>query len=77
MGLTPSTERRIMTETKIEPHYQQRAKHLVDLLFDKGLFKESVSRDDMQAVEDLIAFEYQSSADSVERAVKLLQKIKG
>lgn len=65
-----------MTETKIEPHYQARAKHIVDMLFDKGLFADGVSRDDMKALEDLIAFEYQSSADSTKRLIEILAKVK-
>jgi hypothetical protein len=40
------------------------------------LFKEGVTRDDMQAVENLIAFEYQSSADSAKRLVEILSRIK-
>lgn len=61
---------------QIEKYYQARAKFLVDMLFDKGLFIEGVSRDDMQAVEDLIAFEYQSSANSIKRSTEFLAKIK-
>lgn len=61
---------------KIQKHHKERAKHLVDLLFNKGLFAEDVSRDDMQAVEDLIAFEYQSNETSVKRCLDFLQKIK-
>lgn len=53
--------------TKIEPYYQARAKFLVDSLFDNKLFRDDVTRDKMQAVEDLIAFEYQSSADTAQR----------
>lgn len=60
--------------TKIEPYYQARAKHLVDLLFDSGLFNENVTRDKMQAVEDLVAFEYQSSADTAKRLAEFFAK---
>ncbi len=52
---------------KVETHYQARAKHLVDTIFDAGLFNDNITRDKMQAVEDLIAFEYQSSADTSKR----------
>ncbi len=65
-----------MSEKPIEKYYQVRAKHLVDLLFDKRLFADGVSRDHMQSVEDLIAFEYQSSADSEKRVAEFLTKIK-
>lgn len=60
----------------IEKYYQARAKNLVDTLFEKGLFNDSLSRDDMRAVENLIAFEYQSSADSVKRTSEFLANIK-
>jgi len=63
-----------MKETKIEPYNQAKAKHLVDLLFDKGLFADGVSRDDMQSVEDLIAFEYQVNADSAKRCAEFFAK---
>lgn len=56
----------------IEKYHQVRAKHLIDTLFDKGLFAEGVSRDDMQSVENLIAFEYQSNADSAKKIAEFL-----
>lgn len=65
-----------MLETKIAPFYQARAKYLVDLLFDASLFKEGVTRDHMQSIEDMIAFEYQASADSAKRLVEILSRIK-
>lgn len=60
---------------QIEKYYQVRAKYLVDMLFDKGLFADGVSRDNMQAVEDLIAFEYQSSATSAKRCAEFMSKL--
>lgn len=43
--------------------------------FDKGLFTD-MYQDDVQAVEDLVAFEYQSSATSAKRCAELLGKLK-
>lgn len=65
-----------MTGKKIETYYQERAKKLVDMLFDGKLFNEKVTRDHMQSVEDLIAFEYQSNADSTKRCLEIMAKIK-
>ena len=61
---------------KIEKYYQEQAKRLVDMLFNKGIFADGVSRDAMQSVEDLIAFEYQSSINSYERGQEFLKKMK-
>lgn len=60
--------------TKPEKYYQVRAKTLVDSLFDNGFFKEGITRDKMQAVEDLVAFEYQSSADTAKRLAEFFAK---
>lgn len=64
-----------MTE-KAEPYYQREAKRLVDMLFDEGLFKEAVSRDQMNIVEDLIAYYLQSGAESAKKCALLVQSLK-
>ncbi len=61
-------------EKKTEEYYQIRAKEVVDVLFDKKFFREDVNRDDMQAVEDFVAYNFQSHA---ELAVKCAMIMKG
>jgi hypothetical protein len=63
-------------EKKIEPHYQAQAKQLVDCLFDKGYFSETLSRDGMNDVEDLLAFSLQLAAESAARTAVLAKKLK-
>lgn len=61
---------------KVEGFYQVRAKELVDMLFDKGYFREDISRDGMKAVEDFIGFLFQSQCQMAARAATLLKKVK-
>jgi hypothetical protein len=51
-------------EPRIEPHYQNQAKQLIDTLFDLGLLSESLSRDGIKNVEDLVALYFQQIATS-------------
>lgn len=60
---------------KSEHYYQMRAKELVDTLFDAKLFREDLTRDDMQSVEDLIAFNFETYAKTAESTAVLLYKI--
>ena len=59
-----------MEKDEIEPYYQLRAKEIVDALFDKNYFAEGIKREDMQAVEDLIAYNFQSFAESNLRMIR-------
>ena len=63
-------------EKKIEPHYQAQAKMLVDGLFDGGFFSETLSRDGMNDVEDLLAFFLQTAAESATRCAIMNKKFK-
>ena len=65
-----------MSDQKIEPYYQARGKQLVDALFDKGYFRDDVSRDGMQDVEDLLAFHIQLTAESAARTAVLVKRVK-
>lgn len=65
-----------MSEEKIAPFYQAQAKDFVDNLFDKGYFREDVSRDGMQDVEDLLAFHIQLTAESAARTAVLVKRVK-
>jgi len=60
----------------IAQYYQLRARELVDTLFDNKLFDERLTRDNLQSIEDLIAYEYQSFADSNRRTLEILSKLK-
>ena len=56
-----------------ENQFQLDAKNLVDLAFNNKLFKENVSRDQMNALEEYVAFVLQSKYDSYVKINKLLQ----
>lgn len=53
-----------MDKSEIEPYYQLRAKEIVDALFEKGYFAKEIARNDMQRIEDLIAFNFKSFAET-------------
>ncbi len=68
---------KIMSENKkSQPYYQLRAKEIVDVLFDKNYFKEDVNRDDMQGVEDFIAYTLQSQSEMSVKCALLCKSIK-
>lgn len=58
-----------------EQIFKQDAKTIVDMFFDTKLFKENVTRDDMNAVEELIKFLLQSKFESYQRAQEFYSKI--
>jgi hypothetical protein len=57
-------------------YFKDDAKQLVDQLFDAKMFKESISRDDMNAIEDLIEFLLQSRFDSYIKIEKINERLK-
>jgi len=59
-----------------EKIFKQDAKQIVDLVFDKKLFKDEITRDDMNAFEELIDFLLSSRYESYKRAEKLLENLK-
>ena len=59
-----------------EKIFKQDAKQIVDLAFDKKLFKDEITRDDMTALEELIDFLLSSRYESYIRAEKLLESLK-
>jgi hypothetical protein len=65
-----------MDTIKIQPHLQARAKSIVDMIFDSRIFNEKLSRDDIQSIEDVLAFEFQSNIDSFEKTFNLMQRFK-
>lgn len=65
-----------MEQEKIESFYQIRGKEIVDALFDKGYFREDVSRDGMKDVEDFIAWYVQSQCKSAVKIAELNKRSK-
>lgn len=63
-------------EKEIEPHYQERAKDLVDTMFDANLFNKRLSRDGLQVIEDAIAYEYQCMKDATKRNLEFIESMK-
>jgi hypothetical protein len=63
-------------EPKIEPYYRNQGKFLVDTLFDLGLLSESLSRDGIDRIEDLVALMFQQHADAVSRCSGFTKKYK-
>ena len=63
-------------ETKIEPYHRNQGKFLVDTLFDLGLLSESLSRDGINHIEDLVALMFQQHADAASRCSGFVKKYK-
>ena len=59
-----------------EKIFKQDAKQIVDLAFDKRLFKDEITRDDMNAFEELIDFLLSSRFESYKRADKFFEILK-
>jgi len=64
-----------MTE-KIELFYQRRAKDMTDWLFDQKVFNPEFTRDNLLSIENYLAFEFQSTANSAKRCVELVHQLK-
>lgn len=58
-----------------EKIYKADAKQIVDMLFNTKVFREDITRDGIDGVEDLIAFLLSSRFESYQRAEKLFEKI--
>ena len=59
-----------------EKIFKQDAKQIVDLAFDNKLFKEEITRDDMNSFEQLINFLLSSRFESYKRTEKLFESLK-
>lgn len=65
-----------MSDTeKIEPYYQRQAKEFIDMMHDNKMINPIFSRDDMQALEDYIAYLLQSGAQSSAKAALIIDKL--
>lgn len=60
-----------------EKIFKADAKQMVDMAFDNKLFKDEITRDDMNGFEDLIQFLLQNRFESYQRVEKLMAKIEG
>lgn len=58
-----------------EELFKQDAKSIVDMCFDKRLFVETLTRDDMTAFEDLLAYVIQSRFDSHIRCNEMIERL--
>lgn len=65
-----------MNKTEVEPYYQKRAASIVDMLFDSKLFSDELTRKDLQAIEDYIAFEFQSGIDGALKVKEIMARHK-
>lgn len=61
---------------EISIHRQNKAKEIVDTLFEKNVFNQSMTRNDLQSVEDLIAFYIQSEYNSAKRSEEIKLEFK-
>lgn len=65
-----------MEDEKVEGFYQERGKEIVDMMFDKGYFREDVSREGMKQVEDFLAWYIQTQCNSAVKVALLTKRIK-
>lgn len=56
--------------------FKQDAKSVVDMTFNTKLFREDITRDDMNELEGYIFYLLESRYDSYIRGIKLLEKVK-
>lgn len=62
-------------ESKTQQIFKQDAKSIVDAMYNGKLFKDNITRDDMNAVQEYIEFAMQSRYDSYKRIESILGKI--
>lgn len=55
--------------------FKQDAKSIVDTLFETKIFRDDLTRDELNSVEELISYCMSSRFDSFSRAEKLYQQI--
>ena len=60
---------------KIEQYYQRQAKDFVDMMYGNKLLSPDFSRDDMQTVEDYVAYLLQSGAESAAKMAIMLKDL--
>ena len=59
-----------------EQYFKNDAKQIIDTLFDGKLFIDTLTRDDLNSLEDWVCFAMNSKFNSIQRAKDLFEKIK-
>ena len=65
-----------LSTPEIEPFYQTQAKQIIDAMFDNKVFNSEMTRDDIQGFEDLIAYYFQSHAETARKCAEFTLKVK-
>ena len=63
-------------DPKIEPYYRKQAQWFIDMLFDKGYFDRDTTREDMRQAEELLAYQFQSQAETAASGERLLRRVR-
>ena len=63
-------------EQKVEKYYLNEANRMIDMFFDGKLFREDITRGQMDVMADVLGFYLQSYAKSSERTAKFLYEMK-
>ena len=61
---------------EVEPYYQRQAKDFVDMMFDNKLLNPDFSRDDMDRVEDYVAYLLQSGSQMSAKTAVMLEQMR-
>lgn len=62
-------------DKKIDPYYKRIAVEFVDMMYDTKLINPDVKREDVRALDDYVAYTYQSVYDSAKRQVEFTKKM--
>ena len=65
-----------MSDEPVDPYYQNQAKQFINTLHDRGYFCKDVTREEMQLIEDLLAFLYRSHVDMAVKCSEMLRRAK-
>lgn len=65
-----------MEKDKFKDLFRQDAKTIVDAWFDAKIFRDEITRDDMNVIEDLLEYMLTTRFDSYVRLLELSNKIK-
>jgi len=60
----------------VDGYYQRIARDYIDVLHDKRLLNDDLSREALDIMEDYVAYVFQSIADSTKRMVELTAKFR-
>jgi hypothetical protein len=63
-------------DMEIEPYYKRTAVEFVDMIYDTKLINPEVKREDTRALDDYIAYMFQSIHNSAKRSIEFSEKMK-